>query len=169
MLTWSLQRICSLSSGEKGSVDHSASRNLNTKVASSKSVSNHQSTGSQSDFRRAQEPFPRSHKRQKCRAELQDQLQTRSSPGERQPVAEHATAFAPATIANLGPGFDWLGCAVEVCLDMPEASNYHQLQVCRFRVFWCLPLNMQCHVCLSINLLESFARAMGACCSLFKM
>ncbi|KAF8056371.1 hypothetical protein HT031_006370 [Scenedesmus sp. PABB004] len=29
------------------------------------------------------------------------------------PVQSEATAFAPATIANLGPGFDWLGCAVE--------------------------------------------------------
>lgn len=30
------------------------------------------------------------------------------------PVQSEATAFAPATVANLGPGFDWLGCAVEV-------------------------------------------------------
>jgi homoserine kinase len=30
------------------------------------------------------------------------------------PVQDEATAFAPATVANLGPGFDWLGCAVEV-------------------------------------------------------
>jgi homoserine kinase len=29
------------------------------------------------------------------------------------PVEKEATAFAPATVANLGPGFDWLGCAVE--------------------------------------------------------
>eukprot|EP00192_Tetraselmis_astigmatica_P013162 CAMPEP_0117665380 /NCGR_PEP_ID=MMETSP0804-20121206/9778_1 /TAXON_ID=1074897 /ORGANISM="Tetraselmis astigmatica, Strain CCMP880" /LENGTH=319 /DNA_ID=CAMNT_0005472787 /DNA_START=281 /DNA_END=1240 /DNA_ORIENTATION=- len=29
------------------------------------------------------------------------------------PVEQEATAFAPATVANLGPGFDWLGCAVE--------------------------------------------------------
>lgn len=29
------------------------------------------------------------------------------------PVQNEATAFAPATVANLGPGFDWLGCAVE--------------------------------------------------------
>lgn len=29
-------------------------------------------------------------------------------------VAEEVAASAPATIANLGPGFDWLGCAVEV-------------------------------------------------------
>ena len=30
------------------------------------------------------------------------------------PVLDRVTASAPATIANLGPGFDWLGCAVEV-------------------------------------------------------
>lgn len=29
------------------------------------------------------------------------------------PVKKEASAFAPATVANLGPGFDWLGCAVE--------------------------------------------------------
>ena len=27
---------------------------------------------------------------------------------------QQVAAFAPATIANLGPGFDWLGCAVKV-------------------------------------------------------
>ena len=31
-----------------------------------------------------------------------------------QPVSRSARAFAPATVANLGPGFDWMGCAVEV-------------------------------------------------------
>jgi hypothetical protein len=31
-----------------------------------------------------------------------------------EPVLQESTAFAPATIANLGPGFDWMGCAVEV-------------------------------------------------------
>ncbi|KAL6758485.1 GHMP kinase [Haematococcus lacustris] len=31
----------------------------------------------------------------------------------RAPVKEQCSAFAPATIANLGPGFDWLGCAVQ--------------------------------------------------------
>jgi hypothetical protein len=30
------------------------------------------------------------------------------------PVKEQCAAFAPATVANLGPGFDWMGCAVEV-------------------------------------------------------
>lgn len=30
------------------------------------------------------------------------------------PTLETVSAFAPATVANLGPGFDWLGCAVEV-------------------------------------------------------
>ncbi|GLJ16092.1 hypothetical protein SUGI_0268120 [Cryptomeria japonica] len=32
---------------------------------------------------------------------------------EPEPVLQSVTAFAPATIANLGPGFDFLGCAVE--------------------------------------------------------
>ncbi len=31
------------------------------------------------------------------------------------PVEREVAAFAPATVANLGPGFDWLGCAVQVC------------------------------------------------------
>ena len=31
-----------------------------------------------------------------------------------EPVLQQAAAFAPATIANLGPGYDWMGCAVEV-------------------------------------------------------
>lgn len=30
------------------------------------------------------------------------------------PVKNECKAFAPATVANLGPGFDWMGCAVEV-------------------------------------------------------
>lgn len=30
------------------------------------------------------------------------------------PVHRSVTVSAPATVANLGPGFDWLGCAVEV-------------------------------------------------------
>lgn len=31
-----------------------------------------------------------------------------------EPVLEEVSAFAPATVANLGPGYDWFGCAVEV-------------------------------------------------------
>lgn len=34
--------------------------------------------------------------------------------GKLKPIKQQVTAFAPATIANLGPGFDWLGCAVDV-------------------------------------------------------
>ena len=30
------------------------------------------------------------------------------------PTSKECAAFAPATVANLGPGFDWMGCAVEV-------------------------------------------------------
>ena len=40
--------------------------------------------------------------------------QQRTSTGKLQPQQNIAKAFAPATIANLGPGFDWMGCAVEV-------------------------------------------------------
>lgn len=29
------------------------------------------------------------------------------------PMLTSVTAFAPATVANLGPGFDFLGCAVD--------------------------------------------------------
>lgn len=39
------------------------------------------------------------------------------------PVAQTITAFAPATIANLGPGFDWLGCAVEVRQLLPISET----------------------------------------------
>lgn len=42
------------------------------------------------------------------------------------PVQSEATAFAPATVANLGPGFDWLGCAVEV----GDAAAQQQRQLC---------------------------------------
>ena len=36
----------------------------------------------------------------------------RCSVQEVQPVERSVRAFAPATVANLGVGFDWLGCAV---------------------------------------------------------
>lgn len=29
------------------------------------------------------------------------------------PTVKEVTAFAPATVANLGPGYDWMGCAVQ--------------------------------------------------------
>lgn len=44
--------------------------------------------------------------------------QPRSTNGQLSPHQKIAKAFAPATIANLGPGFDWMGCAVEVCLKL---------------------------------------------------
>jgi len=31
-----------------------------------------------------------------------------------EPVLEQVSAFSPATVANLGAGFDFMGCAVEV-------------------------------------------------------
>lgn len=47
-----------------------------------------------------------------------------STPGKSfiDPVQTQVRAFAPATIANLGPGFDWLGCAVDVS---PTHSTEH--------------------------------------------
>ena len=46
-------------------------------------------------------------------------IQCRSAPVTRgdkviDPVEKSSSAFAPATIANLGPGYDWLGCAIDV-------------------------------------------------------
>jgi hypothetical protein len=49
-------------------------------------------------------------------APQQLQAQLRSQGGHIHPVRQQAKAFAPATVANLGVGFDWLGCAVEVRL-----------------------------------------------------
>ena len=37
-------------------------------------------------------------------------------------VADQVCVFAPATIANLGPGFDWLGCAVDGMGDRVRAK-----------------------------------------------
>ena len=64
------------------------------------------------------------HLRQRRRrraAPQQLQAQLRSEGGHIHPVRQQAKAFAPATVANLGVGFDWLGCAVEVRLQ--EASK----------------------------------------------
>jgi hypothetical protein len=45
------------------------------------------------------------------------------------PVVQETNAYAPATVANLGPGFDWLGCAVEVSsLPARDGSIARQLQ-----------------------------------------
>ncbi|KAG7670848.1 hypothetical protein Ndes2526A_g01375 [Nannochloris sp. 'desiccata'] len=38
------------------------------------------------------------------------------------PVQNEASAFAPATVANLGPGFDWMGCAVDGQGDIVTAT-----------------------------------------------
>ncbi|MEW5297726.1 MAG: hypothetical protein WDW38_006906 [Sanguina aurantia] len=41
------------------------------------------------------------------------------------PVHKEMTAFAPATVANLGPGFDWMGCAVQGGGDTVTARVLH--------------------------------------------
>ena len=38
------------------------------------------------------------------------------------PVQNEVSAFAPATVANLGPGFDWMGCAVDGQGDIVTAT-----------------------------------------------
>lgn len=54
-------------------------------------------------------PWPAARRLQVARA------QQVAGPGKLyiDPVETEAAAFAPATVANLGPGFDWMGCAVE--------------------------------------------------------
>ena len=52
--------------------------------------------------------------RLRCRASVAQEQAAPISRGCPEPVLREAVAFAPATVANLGPGFDWLGCAVEV-------------------------------------------------------
>ncbi len=41
---------------------------------------------------------------------------------EPKPVFKYVKAFAPATVANLGPGFDFLGCAVNGLGDLVTAQ-----------------------------------------------
>lgn len=60
------------------------------------------------------------HQRQHQR-QHQPQHQNKQSSSLVRPVRQTARAFAPATVANLGVGFDWLGCAVEV----PMHSHVH--------------------------------------------
>jgi homoserine kinase len=43
-------------------------------------------------------------------------------PKKKKNSQQEATAFAPATVANLGPGFDWLGVAVGPAPGAPEAE-----------------------------------------------
>jgi len=58
-----------------------------------------------------------------CRSEA-------ARPSVRHPVTKEAKAFAPATIANLGPGFDWMGCAVEVHITIPATGLHSARCVC---------------------------------------
>ena len=52
--------------------------------------------------------------RLRCRVSVAQEQAAPISRGCPEPALREAVAFAPATVANLGPGFDWLGCAVEV-------------------------------------------------------
>lgn len=57
------------------------------------------------------------HKRkERCAQLIVASATSQSGPGKVyiDAVEQSVSAFAPATIANLGPGFDWMGCAVDV-------------------------------------------------------
>ncbi|KAE9610692.1 putative homoserine kinase [Lupinus albus] len=57
---------------------------------------------------------------------------TNLSSSEPQPIFNSVQAFAPATVANLGPGFDFLGCAVDGIGDTVSLSvdpNVHPGQI----------------------------------------
>ena len=66
--------------------------------------------------RRYDGPNKRHCRRQAFPSAQQATLPTEQAPSKQQHKLQQksAKAFAPATIANLGPGFDWMGCAVEV-------------------------------------------------------
>ena len=49
---------------------------------------------------------------------------TQLTASEPSPQLTHVEAFAPATVANLGPGFDFLGCAVD------GLGDYVSAQIC---------------------------------------
>lgn len=51
-------------------------------------------------------------------------VQCRAGKSYIDPVETSVSAFGPATIANLGPGFDWLGCAIDV-RDVIGMRYYH--------------------------------------------
>eukprot|EP00892_Ulva_mutabilis_P007209 jgi/Ulvmu1/4860/UM020_0146.1 len=59
------------------------------------------------------------------KAELRLACACRAQPvkeAQLEPCHKAVTAFAPATVANLGPGFDWIGCAIKGEGDTVRAS-----------------------------------------------
>ena len=68
--------------------------------------------GSDCQWRRREGPARSSGQQRRCR--VRPSAVVAGGKVYIDPVKQECTAFAPATVANLGPGFDWLGCAVEV-------------------------------------------------------
>ncbi|KAE8008906.1 hypothetical protein FH972_005374 [Carpinus fangiana] len=64
--------------------------------------------------------FSSTPRRQSLRCNLSVPIRTLVS--EPEPVLTSVKAFAPATVANLGPGFDFLGCAVDGLGDFVSLS-----------------------------------------------
>eukprot|EP00976_Prorocentrum_cordatum_P026847 545383-Prorocentrum_minimum.AAC.4 len=50
------------------------------------------------------------------------------APPRIEPVLEEVSAFSPATVANLGAGFDFMGCAVEVRLGLSTNGVFNRAQ-----------------------------------------
>jgi len=64
--------------------------------------------------------FSSTPKPQSLRCNLSVPIRTQVS--EPEPVLTSVKTFAPATVANLGPGFDFLGCAVDGLGDFVSLS-----------------------------------------------
>ena len=71
--------------------------------------------------------FSRNCRAQRRRRCLLCRAESGASANSLEPVAQSITAIAPATVANLGPGFDWLGCAVEVSMNSCQESKVQRL------------------------------------------
>ena len=91
--------------------------------------------------------------------------QPRSTNGQLSPHQKIAKAFAPATIANLGPGFDWMGCAVEVCV---KAQIGHMPFLPKMSVLWrCTVPIYSCNITKVCP--TQLVQAISTCCRVREM
>lgn len=111
---------------------------------------------------RVQTPSPVGARQAPCRPRpARAQVAVRAQPVAGQgkvyidPVEKEAAAFAPATVANLGPGFDWMGCAVEVRSGALPCSACALVECGGFQHEPCLPA-----VCLVAGRLHGWQSCM---------
>ncbi|MCL7030533.1 hypothetical protein MKW94_006579, partial [Papaver nudicaule] len=81
-------------------------------------------------FNHNNRPVPYGFKTPTIRCHSTTSLKTLKITSEPQPVFDSLTSFAPApaTVANLGPGFDFLGCAVDGAGDYVTLSVDHNVK-----------------------------------------